>query len=102
MMHKSTALDVFDEIVKVMNDSGLWEANLTWYYTSAISWIRLNGLEHSLRIHGYSATWFCLIIKVLATQMNHMVTVLWLTALLPFVQQMLLVASLMLWLCLNS
>ena len=65
MRHNLAVLDVFVEVMKMMNHPRLWDAKLAWYSQCATSWICLNSLDHDLRIHGFRP---CLIIKILATQ----------------------------------
>ena len=54
MRHNSVAPDGFAKIVKVMNLTGLWDAELAWYSPSATHQIHLYGLEHNLKIHSFS------------------------------------------------
>ena len=58
---------VFAEVMKVMNHTGLWDAELTWYSPNVTRWICLYGLEPGFRNHHFRPTWHCWIIKVLAT-----------------------------------
>ena len=68
MRLSSAALDGFFKDVKVTNHTWLSNAELTWYFSSAIHWICLYGLEHRLSIDGFRSTWPCLIVEVFATQ----------------------------------
>ena len=60
------ALDVFVEVMKLMNDTRLWNAKLTSYSPGDTHWICFYGLEHSIGIYGFRPTWTCLIIEILA------------------------------------
>ena len=62
------ALDALTEIVKVMNHTGLTDAELAWYSLSTSHQIFFYGLEHSFSIHSFRLIWLCLIVEVLATQ----------------------------------
>ena len=64
MRYNLATSDAFAEVVT--NHARLWDAELTWYWLSAIWQICLYGLEHCLRIYGFRPKWSCLIIKVLA------------------------------------
>ena len=44
-----TALNTFAEVVKKMNHTELWDAELAWYSLSATHWIYLYGSEFGLR-----------------------------------------------------
>ena len=57
--------NIFADVIKVNNLTKLWHAELTWYSPIATHWIRLYGLEYSLRVHAIRPTCHCLIIKVL-------------------------------------
>ena len=61
MGHDSVTLDVFAKVVKVMNQTELWDVMLAWYSPSATHWIYLYGLEHNFKINA------CPIAKVFAT-----------------------------------
>ena len=84
-------LDDFTQVVKMTNHIGLWDIKLVQESPCAICWIWLYGLEYGFKIHGFRPTWPCLMVKVLATQVkfffNHLVTLLWSIASLPFTRQ---------------
>ena len=61
-------LVIFDKVMKVANHTGLWDAELTWYYPSFTCWICLYNLEHSLGIYDFRPTWPCLIVEVITAQ----------------------------------
>ena len=64
--HNSAIPDTFaPKIVNVMNQTGLWDAELTWYSSNAICHICIYGLKHNLRIHGCRPIWSCLNIEFL-------------------------------------
>ena len=63
-------LDAFTKVMKMMNHTGQWDAELSWYSLSVIIWICLFSLEHSLRICNFRPPWPCLIVKVLATSVK--------------------------------
>ena len=65
--HNSAASDDFEAVVKVTNNTELWEAELAWYSPNATLWIWFYSLEHRLGIHSYRSTWSSLIVEVLAT-----------------------------------
>ena len=94
MRHNSAAVDAFDEVIKVMNHTSLWDAELGWYSLSATRQIWSYDLEHSLGIHGFSPTWSCLIAEFLTTQLKFFEDPSgYCTGPSPFVKQMFLFAS---------
>ena len=71
MRHNLAAPDAFAQVRKVMNDTGLWDAKLTWYSPRVTCWIFIYSLEHGFRgIHGFRPTWLFLIMKVIATEVR--------------------------------
>ena len=72
--YNSAALTAFIKVMKEMNYTGQWDADLVWYSPSATFRICLNGLKLHFRIHGFRATWLCLIIEVLATRRKFLET----------------------------
>ena len=101
--HNSAASDTSAEIIKVMNHTGFWDAELAWYSPSATHWICLHGLKHGLGIHVSRSTWPCLIIFLQLKQnfLNHLLIVLWSTVSSLFALQMFLVVSVALFPSLN-
>ena len=57
--HNSAALDTFTKILKVINYTGLWNANFTWYSPSATHPICIYGLEQQLRNLHCPVGWGC-------------------------------------------
>ena len=84
-------LDSLAEIMKVMNHTGLWDADLAWHF-EYYHWIYLCGLEFSLGIHSFRLAWLLRFLPPEQNFLNHLVTVLWSIAPSPFVQQMFLFA----------
>ena len=91
--------------LSVLSAFVILDAVVAWDSPGATYQICLYGLEHSLGIHTFRPTWPYQIIKILQPEQNffcYLLSVLWLTAFLPFAQQMFLVASVVLWSSLNS
>ena len=58
-------LAAFAKVMKVMNHTGLWDADFTLYLLTAT--YCFHRLEHGLKIHDFRPIWFCQIVKVLVT-----------------------------------
>ena len=67
MRHNLAALYAFNEVVKVMNHTGLWDTELAWYFLS--------------RVHVFWPTWLSRFLQPEQNLLNHL---LWSTALWPF------------------
>ena len=93
---KKKGLDAFAKVMRVTNSTGLWKAGIAWYSLSATHQICLNGLEQFksmvLGMHDLQPRW---------NFTNHAVNVLGSTVLSPFISQMFLAASKVLWPNLN-
>ena len=67
MRHNLATLDAFARIVKVMNQTGLWDVEFAWYSPSATHWICLYGMKYGPGVHTFRPTWPCPVIEVLVT-----------------------------------
>ena len=76
----------------VVKHIGLWDTELTWYFSSATRRICLYGLEYVHGIYACRPNWPCLIVEFLAARTKFLEPS-WSTAPSHFAQQMSLVAS---------
>ena len=72
------AVDAFAEVIRGINNTGLWDAKLTWYSQSVTCQICLCGLKHSQKIHSINPTRHWQIVK--GNFFKHLVSVLWSTS----------------------
>ena len=59
---------IFAKVMKMTNQTRLWDANLTRCSPRVTCQTCLYGLEHKIGIHGFRPIWPCLIVKLLTTQ----------------------------------
>ena len=60
----------FEKVVKVTNDTGLWDAKLTWLSQISTHQICLYALAHGLGIHNFSSTCSYFFVEGLAFRAN--------------------------------
>ena len=81
--------DAFALVAKMMNQTGLWDAESVWYFPSATRWICLYGFGHRSEstVLGLSdLVWSSRLLQSERNFFNHLATVLWSTTPSPFVQ----------------
>ena len=105
MRHNLATPDIFAVVVKVMNNIGLWGADLTWYSSSAtfriflveFAFIAWSTASESTLLDLPDPTWSSRFLPSALNSFNHLITILWSTAHSPFAQWMFLVVSAALW-----
>ena len=99
MRHYSAAPDTFAKIVKMTNHMKLWDAkiDILWVLLITFAFMAWSTALESTLLDQPNFAWLLRFLQSEQNFFNHLVTVWWSTAPLPFMQQMFLLASVVLW-----